>query len=374
MEAEITIIGAGVIGLAIAEKLTEEYNDIFLFERHLSFGQESSSRNSEVIHSGIYYTKESLKAKLCVKGKYLLYDYCSNYRIPHDRCGKLIVATSEEEIPYLEEIMDTARENGVDDLQMLGPNEVNDMEPNIFACKALYSPSTGIVDSHLLMKQFETNTINNGGHIIYGSEVKGIERQKDGYRITIIDADKKHYSFSSRIVINSAGLASDKISEMTGIYDNNLSLFFCKGEYFRLRPPGNRLVNRLIYPVPAPNMEGMGIHVTVELGGGVKLGPDVEYLNIKDQDYTLSPSKHNVFYRDAKRFLPFLEYDDITPEMAGIRPKLQDYGETPRDYYIMEESARGFPGFINLIGIESPGLTSSIAIAEYVNDLLRTPI
>jgi L-2-hydroxyglutarate oxidase LhgO len=374
MDAEITIIGAGVVGLAIAEKISGEHSNVFLIEKHPSFGQETSSRNSEVIHAGIYYTQNSLKSKLCVEGKYLLYDYCKKYNVPFKNCGKLIVATSEEEIAVIEGIRQTAIKNGVDDLLVLDRDQIGEMEPNIFALKAIYSPSTGIVDSHSLMKQYEINTINNGGQVVYGSEVTGIKRIKNGYEITLFDADKKNYTFTSEIVINSAGLTSDKVSEMVGIYDDNLKILFCKGEYFRINPPKNKLINRLVYPVPHPNMEGIGIHVTIDMGGGVKLGPDVKYLESNVYDYKLTASKQEAFYKSAKKFLPFLEFDDIAPEMAGIRPKIQKPGDPLRDFYIMEESKRGYPGFINLIGMESPGLTSSISIAKYVNGLINNEI
>ncbi|MGA2407642.1 MAG: NAD(P)/FAD-dependent oxidoreductase [Bacteroidales bacterium] len=371
MDAEITVIGAGVIGLAIAEKVSEEHNNVFLIEKHLSFGQETSSRNSEVIHAGIYYTRDSLKARLCVEGKWLLYDYCKKYNIPYNNCGKLIVATSEEEISIIEGIRQTAIKNGVDDLLVLVREQITDMEPNIFALKALYSPSTGIVDSHSLMKQYETNTLNNGGQVVYGSEVTGIRQIKKGYEITLLDSDKKNYSFTTSSVINSAGLTSDKVSEMVGLGDDNLKIVFCKGEYFRINPPKNRLIKRLVYPVPHPDMEGIGIHVTIDMGGGVKLGPDVKYLESNIYDYKLTASKQEAFFKSAKKFLPFLEFDDLAPEMAGIRPKIQKPGEPLRDFYIMDEAKRGYPGFINLIGMESPGLTSSIAIAKYVKKLIN---
>jgi L-2-hydroxyglutarate oxidase LhgO len=374
MDAEITIIGAGVIGLAIAEKLSGIYPNLFLIEKHPTFGQETSSRNSEVIHAGIYYTKGSLKSRLCLEGKKLLYEYCNKYEVPFKKCGKLIVATSENEIPVIEAILKTAIGNGVDDMVMIGKEKIAEMEPNIFALKALHSPGTGIIDSHSLMKQFETNTVNNGGQIVYSGEVTAIKKIKDGYSVTLNDADNREYSFTSGIVINSAGLTSDKVSEMVGITNENLKILFCKGEYFRVNPPKNRLINRLIYPIPHKNMEGIGIHVTIDMGGGVKLGPDVKYLESNIYDYKLTASKQEAFYKSARKFLPFLEYDDISPEMAGIRPKIQKPGEPEADFYIMEESKRGYPGFINLIGMESPGLTSSIAIAKYVKNLIGNSI
>lgn len=369
MDAEITIIGAGVIGLATARKLSSEGRGVFVIEKHGTFGQETSSRNSEVIHAGIYYTKNSLKARLCVEGNIILYDYCEKHGIPFKKCGKLIVATSEKEVEIIKGIRTTASGNGVD-LIYTGKEKVKELEPHIFAVAALFSPSTGIVDSHSLMKQFETDTINSGGHIVYGSEVTGIRRIAGGYEITLREADGLHYSFTSKSVINSAGLNSDAIAAMAGIHDEHLKIRFCKGEYFRVNPPKNRLVTRLVYPVPHHNMEGIGIHVTIDMAGGVKLGPDVKYLESNDYDYRLTPSKQEAFFTSAKKFLPFLEFDDISPEMAGIRPKIQKPGEPQKDFYIREESDRGLPGFVNLIGMESPGLTSSLAIAKYVSTLI----
>lgn len=370
MDAEITIIGAGVIGLAIAEKISQEHNNIFLIEKNPTFGQETSSRNSEVIHAGIYYPKGSLKSKLCVEGKPLLYDFCKKFDIPYNNCGKLIVATTEAEIPVIERIKNTAAASGVD-LSIIERDQIINMEPEIFALKALWSPTTGIVDSHSLMKRFETNILNNGGQIVYSSEVTGIKKLEKGYEVSIINPDKTRYSFTTETIINSAGLTSDKVAEMAGLKDENLKIIFCKGDYFRINPPKNRLISRLIYPVPHHNMEGIGIHVTIDMSGGVKLGPDVTYLDSNNYDYRVDPSKQEAFWSSARKFLPFLEYNDIAPEMAGIRPKIQKPGDPIRDFYIMEESKRGYNGFINLIGMESPGLTSCLAIANYVYKLIR---
>jgi L-2-hydroxyglutarate oxidase LhgO len=371
MDAEITVIGAGVVGLAIAERVSKDFNDVFLIEKYPTFGQETSSRNSEVIHAGIYYPKGSLKSRLCVEGKRLLYDYCKKYDIPFNNCGKLIVATSEDEIAIIEGIQKTAINNGVDDLVIIDKSQIAEMEPSVYALKAIFSPSTGIVDTHSLMKRYETNIINNGGQIVYGSEVKGIKKIENGYEITLLDSDKNNFSFTSHAVVNSAGLTSDKISEMAGLSDEKLKIIFCKGEYFRLNPPKNRLINRLVYPVPVHNLEGIGIHVTIEMGGGVKLGPDVTYLESNIYDYKVTLSKQEAFFKSVRKFLPFIEFNDLSPEMAGIRPKIQKPGEPVRDFYIKEETERGYPGLINLIGIESPGLTSSIAIANYVRNLIR---
>jgi L-2-hydroxyglutarate oxidase LhgO len=370
MDAEITIIGAGVIGLALAEKLSEKYAGVYVTEKHSSFGKETSSRNSEVIHAGIYYPRGSLKAILCVEGRDLLYDYCKKYDVPFRKCGKLIVATDEKELEVIEGIRNTAAGNGVD-LEVMEPDMIRELEPHIFALRALFSPSTGIIDSHSLMKRLETNILNNGGQIAYNSQVTAIRKEEGGYEITIMDSDNGTFSFTSRKVINSAGLTSDMISEMAGMPDEKLKIYFCKGEYFGVKPPKNKLLNRLVYPVPHRNLEGIGIHVTVDMGGSVKLGPDVTYLESNNYDYRVDPGKLEAFWKSARKFLPFLEPSDLVPEMAGIRPKIQKYGEPVRDFYIKEESHRGCPGFINLIGMESPGLTSCLAIATYVIRLIE---
>lgn len=369
MDAQITVIGAGVIGLAIAEKASEQFSGVIVVEKHRSFGQETSSRNSEVIHAGIYYPEGSLKARLCVEGRNLLYEYCAKHGIPHKNCGKLIVATDEKEVKAIVGIKKTAARNGVD-LELIGKDLIIQMEPHIFAVKALWSPTTGIIDSHSLMKRFETNILNNGGQIAYGTEVTGIRKIDKGYEMTVLDADGKNYSFSTGRVINSAGLTSDRVSEMAGMHDRNLSIRFCKGEYYRINPPKNRLVGRLVYPVPHTNLEGIGIHVTIDMGGGVKLGPDVTYLESNVYDFKVDPGKQEAFWKSAEKFLPFLQFDDISPDMAGIRPKIQKPGEPVRDFYIREESGRGNPGFINLIGMESPGLTSCLAIAKHVMSMI----
>ncbi len=369
MDFDLTIIGAGVIGLAAGEKAASEGLQTLVVEKEGTFGTQTSSRNSEVIHAGIYYPEGSLKAKLCVRGRSMLYDFCNKWDVPYNKCGKLIVATSESEIKVLEGIKETALKNGVE-LTMTEKAEINSMEPNIYALKALYSPETGIIDSHSLMKRLETNIINSGGTIAYRNEVRRIKRIEGGYELTVGHDNADMFTFTTRKLVNSAGLYSGKISEMAGITDSKLEIHFCKGEYFRVKPPKNKLVKRLIYPVPHHNLEGIGIHVTIDMGGGVKLGPDVTYLPFGTYDYSVDLSKQEAFYLSAGRFLPFLGKDDIVPEMAGIRPKIQKQGEPVKDFYIEEESGRGLEGFINMVGMESPGLTSCLAIAEYVFKLL----
>lgn len=369
-DSDLTIIGAGVVGLAIAAKLSEKQPAVFVIERHPLFGQETSSRNSEVIHAGIYYPKGSLKAKLCMEGKKKLYDFCNKYEVPYRNCGKLIVATNAEEEPALDEIKKKAMQNGVDDLRFLNQKEIQELEPNIAATKALFSPSTGIIESHSFMKQLETLAVNNGTQMVYHTEVNNISKIEGGYQIQLKEADNTTFKFTSKHIVNAAGLESDLISNMLGMQDDDLKINFCKGQYFRIKPQKNKLLNRLVYPVPDPNLEALGIHVTVDLSKGVKLGPDVKYLEKNDYDYKVDHDRQKDFHQSVKKFLPWLKFDDISPEMAGIRPKIQKQGGPVRDFYIREESARGFPGFVNLIGIESPGLTASLAIADYVDGLL----
>jgi L-2-hydroxyglutarate oxidase LhgO len=370
-DAAVTIIGAGAVGLAIAECLSNEYSSVFVTEKNRTFGQETSSRNSEVIHAGIYYPPGSLKASLCVEGKEMLYRFCTRWDVPFNNCGKLIVATTPDETGKIKTIINNASDNGVRDLRVLSHDEIKQLEPDIFALTAILSPSTGVIDSHALMKRLETNFINNGGNIAYGNEVTGIEKISGGYEVTVTDAAGSNFTFTSGVIVNSAGLFSDKVSAMAGMMDSELEIVFCKGEYFRLKAPKNKLIRRLIYPVPQHNLSGLGIHVTIDLGGGVKLGPDVTWMADKKPDYSIDASKQESFFNSVRRFLPFVEYDDIMPDMAGIRPKIQKPGGPVKDFYIMEESYRGYPGFVNLIGIESPGLTSCLAIGKYVRDLLN---
>ncbi len=370
-DSDLTIIGAGVVGLAIAAKLSLKYSSVFVIEKHHLFGQETSSRNSEVIHAGIYYINGSLKAKLCVEGKKKLYDFCDKYEIPYRNCGKLIVATNAAEEPVLDDIKQKAINNGVDDLRFLNQKEIQELEPNIKATKALFSPSTGIIESHSFMKQLETFAVNNQAQMVYHTEVTAISKIQGGYQIQLKEVDGSTFSFTSKRIINAAGLESDLISNMLGMQDENLKINFCKGQYFKINSPKNRLLNRLVYPVPDPNMEALGIHVTIDLSRGAKLGPDIKYLDNNEYDYKVDPDCQKVFYQSVKRFLPWLEMNDLSPEMAGIRAKTQKQGEPVTDFYIKEESDQGFAGFVNLIGIESPGLTASLAIADYVENLLK---
>jgi L-2-hydroxyglutarate oxidase LhgO len=372
MEITTTIVGAGVVGLAVAAELSSTRQGMLILERNQAFGQETSSRNSEVIHAGIYYARNSKKALLCVEGNRLLYGLCERGRIPHRRCGKLIVATQKDEEAILATIQDRARGNGVEDLEMLSARQIKAMEPQVKACAALFSPSTGIIDSHRLMRHYAARAKKNGAQFVPHTTVTRVEKQDDDrYRVHVVYPDGQTDAFSSRWVVNCAGLESDRLAESMGIDIDacGYRLHYWKGEYFSLDvPPG--FIRRLVYPVPQVNHVGLGVHATIDLSDRVKLGPNATYLPDRALDYTVDVQARPSFYEAACRYLPGISVDQLHPEMTGIRPKLQKPGDPPRDFIIAEESSKGFAGVINLIGIESPGLTASPAIARHVAGLM----
>lgn len=369
MDTNIIIIGAGVVGLAIARELSSQFDDVYLVEKNKTFGQETSSRNSEVIHSGIYYPKGSLKATLCVEGKKLLYDYCQKNQILHKKIGKLVVSTNETEDLQLFSILQRARENNVEDARLLSVEEIKQLEPHITATSSIYFPSTGIIDSFGLMKQLETDAINNGTQIIYRTKVTKIKKIENGYKVTIQD-DYGTDFFSTNIVINAGGLYADKIAEMVGIKDPSYKIHFWKGEYFSVGNGKNKYIKHLIYPVPHQNNTGLGIHATLDINNRLKLGPNAIYLPQKNIDYKVDKTNLQHFYVAAKKFLPFIDLNDLQSDQAGIRPKLQKPNDHARDFIIRNEKDKGFNNFINLIGIESPGLTSCLAIGKKVKEII----
>ena len=369
-KADVIIIGAGVVGLAIAAQVASKDREVYVLEKNETFGLEISSRQSGVIHSGIYYPENSLKAKMCVAGNRILYGLCERYDIDHKRLGKLIVATSDEEAGELQTLMERGRRNGTEGLRILSKREISKLEPNIEGIAAILSPSTGIIDSHGLMKYFIAKAKDGGTQIAYQTKVVGIEKVTEGYKVTVEDSAGE-FSFITRILINCAGLHCDKVAELAGIdiAKAGYKLLYCKGEYFSIKSSRDRLVKRLIYPVPPPKITGVGIHITFDLEGRMRLGPSIQYVD--NIDYAVDNQHKQLFYDSVKRFLPWIKYDDLEPEMAGIRPKLQEAGGDFKDFVIREESAEGLPGLVDLIGIESPGLTSSPAIAGYVCRLIE---
>lgn len=371
-EFDIIIIGAGVVGLAIAKELSGTGRNILLVDRNKTFGQETSSRNSEVIHGGMYYPAGSLKANLCVEGRRRLYKLCEKNGIPHKKTGKLIVATEDDEKSALQKLLALGTANGVEDLQILTNERIEKMEPNIVCLYALYSPHTGIIDSHRLMKFYLDSAQDKGVMAVFNALALSIEKEKNEY-IVVINNAGEIIKISAKIVINSAGLNSDVVAAMTGI-DINKSMYrlhYCKGQYFRISDKKANMLKSLVYPVPKPKAGGLGIHATIDLAGSIRLGPDDEYMPDNIQDYSIDVSKAEKFLQSAKIFLPFIETSDLTPDTSGIRPKLQKPNCEFRDFVIRDEKDKGLPGFINLIGIESPGLTASPAIGEYVKELTK---
>lgn len=367
VEIDVAIIGAGVIGLATAGEIARQRKDVFVFEKNRTFGLETSSRNSEVIHAGIYYPEDSLKAKLCIEGKNLLYKLCDKHNIAYKKSGKIIVAADENEVNWLKELYEQGGKNGVDDLVLLSRTELKKLEPNIEARAGLLSPSSGILDSYSLLKFLYSQAREKGTEFVFNTEVIGIEKAGTKYKIKIKDRAGIS-AFIAHVVVNCAGLNSDKVAQLAGIdiAKSGYKLHYCKGEYFSLNSKYRNLVSRLIYP--APEQAGHGIHWRQALDGRVLLGPSAHY--VEEIDYAVDETQKQAFYDSVKKYLPLVELEDLEPESTGIRPKLQGPGEAFRDFVITNEEAAGFPGLINLIGIESPGLTASLAIAKCVGKIM----
>jgi L-2-hydroxyglutarate oxidase LhgO len=359
-KAKIVVIGAGIVGLAVAARISEKNQDVYVLEKNARYGQETSSHNSAVVHSGIHYPPDSLKAELCVRGNPMTYEICEKYTVPNKKLGKLTVAIEDEEIDELEKLMRQGEANGVKDLKMLEKEEVKRMEPNVEVEQALYSPSTGIVEPDGLMNHFYAEVQRNNALFVQETEVTSINRINDEYEIGGISVNEK-FAIRADTVINCAGLYSDKVASMTGLDIDQLGyrLHYCKGDYFRVG--GKPLVKMLVYPVPKG--PGLGIHLTPDMGGAVRLGPNAYYVN--DINYEVE-SNEKEFREDVRRFLPSIIERQVQIDSAGIRPKLQGPGEGFRDFMIKHEDDQGLFGYIDLVGIESPGLTAAPAIAEFV--------
>ena len=363
------IIGAGVVGLALAKDLAADGRSVLLIERHDSFGAETSSRNSEVIHGGMYYPAGSLKADLCVRGRRLLYDFCRARDIPYKKTGKIIVAADKEEIPALEKLFKLGLANGVEGLRFIDEKEIKSFQPLVSGIAALYSPETGIIDSHKFMSCLVNSAKERGAVIAYNSNFLHAAKKSDSYEL-VVKNGVDELNLTAKVVINSAGLDSDMVAQNSGfdLEKCHYNIHYCKGQYFRLNSAKARLLKMLVYPVPKPTSAGLGVHATVDLAGGVRLGPDDAYLNSRIQDYSVNSSDRLKFFESARKFIPFISEEDLDIDTAGIRPKLQEPGGNFRDFVISDEADKGFAGFINLIGIESPGLTASLAISSYVKD------
>src|SRR5438445_5757180 len=363
----VAVIGGGVVGLAVAARLAPA-SEVVILERHPRHGQETSSRNSEVIHGGMYYPTGSLKARLCVEGNRRLYELCARHGVPHARVGKLITATSPEEGPKLEDLLARGTANGVE-MRMLTGAAARALEPHIRSLGALLSPNTGIVSAHALMDCLLHLARDAGALLQPRAEVVGLERNAGDWRLDVRSGTEVE-SLTAERVVNSAGLDADTVASLAGI-DVDAAGYrqhYWKGSYFSVRAAKANIVQRLVYPVPGH--VSLGVHAVVGLEGRLRFGPDADYLPARNQDYRVDEGKRAEFAASVRRLVPEIEDEDLAPDMAGIRAKLQAPGQGVRDFVIAEESARGMPGLVNLVGIDSPGLTSSLAIAEEVAQLL----
>ncbi|MCF8199183.1 MAG: NAD(P)/FAD-dependent oxidoreductase [Sulfuritalea sp.] len=360
------VIGAGVIGLAVARQLAARGREVLILEAENDFGTGISARNSEVIHAGIYYPAASLKARLCVAGRHMLYAYCIERGIEHRRCGKLIVASREENRSQLERIAAGARDNGVDDLELLSRGQARQLEPALECTAALLSPSTGIVDSHALMLSLLGDAERDGAVLAVNSPVISGERVADGIVLTIAGNAGEPMPLLARTVVNCAGLGAQGFARaVKGLNPASVPpLHYAKGNYYALA--GRAPFGRLIYPVPEPG--GLGVHLTLDLGGQARFGPDVEW--ITRPDYAVDPARADAFYAEVRRYWPQLAEGALAPAYAGIRPKLHAAGEAAQDFLVSAADQHGVPGLVCLYGIESPGLTSCLALAEHVAGLL----
>ncbi len=363
-EVEAVVIGAGVIGLAAARALALAGHEVIVLERAYTIGFETSSRNSEVIHGGLYYPKGSLKARSCVEGRERLYAYCQEHGVPHARLGKLIVATSEEEIPGVEKIDASARVNGVDNLEWLSASEAQRMEPELHCVAALLSSSTGIIDSHALMLAYQGEAEAAGAFVAFRTPVFGGHVRGDGFELSV--GGDEPTAIRCRYLVNAAGLYAPAVARsIEGVPRESIPpAYFCRGVYFTLS--GKTPFRRLIYPVPVPG--GLGVHITLDLAGQARFGPDVEW--IETVDYSVDPRRGDKFYDAVRRYWPGLRDGALQPGYAGIRPKISGPDEPAADFVVQGPAAHGIPGLVNLYGIESPGLTSSLPIADEILRLL----
>ena len=362
-DVDCVVVGAGVVGLAVGRALALAGREVLVLEACNAIGTQTSSRNSEVIHAGMYYPTGSLKAELCVRGRAMLYAYCAERAIGHQRCGKLIVATAPDHLAKLQTLLDRAVANGVHDLVWLDAAQSQDVEPALQCLAALHSPSTGIVDSHGLMLSLLGDIENLGGVLALNSPLALAEYKHNAIELVAIDGTR----LRAKTVVNAAGLQAPALAQRFGGLDARHvpAAYFAKGSYFTLA--GRAPFSRLIYPVP--EAAGLGVHLTLDLGGQARFGPDVQWVDSPD-DTAVEPARGDAFYAEVRKYWPDLPDGALVPAYAGIRPKISGPHEAARDFCIQGPAAHGVPGLVNLFGIESPGLTSSLAIGERVVALL----
>lgn len=365
-EVDCVVVGAGVVGLAVARALALAGREVIVLEAAEGIGTGTSSRNSEVIHAGIYYPANSLMARFCVAGRRALYAYCAEKGVPHVNCGKLIVATNAQEDAMLAGIKQRAEANGVEGMRVLTAAEAIAMEPNLRCTSALSSPATGIVDSHNFMLALQGDAENAGAVMVFHSPVTGGRVLGGQNEIDVGGADP--VTLRCRLLVNSAGLTAPELARgLRGMPSERVPTpYYAKGNYFTLS--GRSPFSRLIYPVPVPG--GLGVHLTVDLGGRARFGPDVEWVDAIE--YTVDPRRAESFYAAVRKYWPELKDGALQPGYAGIRPKIVPKGAPAQDFVVQGPQTHGVPGLINLFGIESPGLTASLAIADHVLEISRT--
>ena len=356
------VIGAGVVGLACARALALRGIETVILEANAAIGMETSSRNSEVIHAGLYYPDGSLKARLCVTGKALLYDFCATHHVAHRRCGKLLVATTADQEEALAALRRKAEVNGVSDLQPLTVAQAKALEPELRASAALLSPSTGIVDSHGLMQALLGEAEAHGAALALKSPLLRAEAEATGGGFLLEVGGTEPMRLQTGMLINSAGLQATRVAAaIDGLDARHVPhLHLARGHYFSLA--GRAPFSRLVYPLPEPG--GLGVHVTLDLGGQARFGPDVEWIDAID--YAVDPRRAEVFYGEVRKYWPGLADGALQPAYAGIRPKLAGPGAPQADFLVQTHTTHGLPGLINLFGIESPGLTACLALGEHV--------
>jgi L-2-hydroxyglutarate oxidase LhgO len=361
-QVDCVVIGAGVVGLAVARALALAGREVLVLEACNAIGTQTSARNSEVIHAGIYYPQGSLKASLCVRGKALLYDYCQQRGVAHRACGKLIVATTQAQVAQLQSIRDRANANGVTDLVLMDGAQAREWEPALQCLAALHSPSTGIVDSHALMLSLLGDIENAGGILVLNTALEHAECAQAAIELIAKDGTR----LAAKTVVNAAGLHAPALAaRFAGLAAHHVPTpHYAKGNYFTLA--GRAPFSRLIYPVP--EAAGLGVHLTLDLGGQAKFGPDVQWVD-DPEDLQVQPERGDAFYAEVRKYWPGLPDGALLPAYAGMRPKINGPHEAARDFCIQGPAEHGVPGLVNLFGIESPGLTSALAIGERVAKL-----
>ena len=366
LDVECLVIGAGVVGIAVARALSQQGKEVLLIESASHFGTGISSRNSEVIHAGIYYPPNSLKAKLCLRGKTLLYQFCEQHHVPHQILGKLLVATDETEVAQLHAIKSNAEQCGINDLSLLKRDDVKVLEPNLHCQLALLSPSTGIVDSHALMLTLLGEAENAGAQLVLNSPLQKVDI-KGTKQFECYFNDSEQTRLRCAYLINVSGLHATELAKQFNGLDQKYipqAHYYCKGQYFSYA--GKSPFKHLIYPMP--DKDGLGIHLTIDLGGQIKFGPDVVWVDI--ENYDVDSTQAESFYRAVRRYWPDLKDGSLQAAYAGIRPKLNAPNQAATDFIISFEEEHGIAGLVNLFGIESPGLTAAMAIAELISHKL----